>query len=219
MGDGGERTLKPRQEVLPPLSRSISSAPEVSNLPQGFLGMTIFARARYASEQKQIEAYHRLVNAKNQLLVALTAQHVLALEYGIAAERLLNVDILRETARTEIRNQLNAMRNAGELAELGAAVEKERLQLELDRYRQQRAALNAPAISREARAKPSMADSFKQVGDDIEEIEQAYARLRAEIIGRVGGEANLTEEDEQRLGQFEMLRNNLLNEVMGALSA
>jgi hypothetical protein len=189
----------------------------VSNLPQGLLGMAIFARARYASEQKQIEAYNRLVDAKNALIRSLNTQQALVVEYAIAAERIRNLDDIRETARLEVRNQLAGVRAAGELAALRVEVEKERLQLERDQYRQRREALNAPPAASQPRSKATMADSFKQVGDDIEEIEQAYARLRAEVIGRAGSEENLSEEDRRRLQQFELLRDNLLNEAMGAL--
>lgn len=213
----GEHTLRPHQEVLPPISRSVSSAPEVSNLPQGFLGMAIFARARYASEQKQIEAYNRLVDAKNALIRSLNVQQSLAVEYAIAAERIRNLDDIREAARIETRNQLAGVRASGELAALRVDVEKERLQLERDQYRQRREALNTTPASSQPRTKATMADSFKQVGGDIEEIEQAYAKLRAEVIGRAGNEANLSEEDRRRLQQFEFLRDNLLNDVMGAL--
>jgi hypothetical protein len=214
MSDSDE-PRRPRQEILPPVSRTITSAPEVSTLPQGFLGMAIFARARYASEQKQVEAYHRLVNAKNALLQALNTQQGLAIEYAIVAEQLNNIDVIRAAARTEVHNRLAAVRAAGELDQLRFDSEKERLLLERDQYRQRRDRLNTPPAP--PRPKESTAEAIKKVGDEIEEIEQAYARLREDFIAKAGGEGNLTEQDRQRLGNFQILRDSLLNDVMGAL--
>ena len=78
-------------ELIPASPRSVSLAPEIAHLPQGMLGMGFFARARYASEQKQFEAYSRLVDAKNGLLSALTEQQNLIVGFEIGRERARNL--------------------------------------------------------------------------------------------------------------------------------
>src|SRR4051794_17650050 len=101
-------------EVVPPASHSVTHAPEVGNLPQGFLGVSLFARARYASEQKQFEAYTRLVSAKNALVRVLSEQRKLIEDFEYASERVRHLDDIRETARQDVRNRLATVRAQGE---------------------------------------------------------------------------------------------------------
>jgi hypothetical protein len=206
-------------EVLPASPRSVSLAPEVAHLPQGMLGMGLFARARYASERKQFESYTLLVRAKNDLLRELNEQQRLVVDYAIDGERSRNLDLLREGARQQIRNQVAAIQNEGELAGLRFETEKDRLLLERDRLRKARLDFNAPPTppSGGGGKKSSLADDFNDVGKEIERVERAYEELRAEIVKRAGGEGNLSEDQRRRLKQFELLRNKLLNDAMEAL--
>jgi hypothetical protein len=220
--DGKDRRVL-QGELLPASPRSVSLAPEVAHLPQGMLGVGHFARARYASEQKQFEAYTRLVHAKNDLLRALNEQQQLIVGYAVEGERARNLDDLREIARQEIRNQLAAVRQQGEIGALRHETEVERLMLDRDRLRKARQDFNTPPAPVPAAPqspppkKNTLADDFTEVGKEIERIEQAYEKLRAEIIQRAGGMDALTEDQQHRLKQFEVLRNRLLNEAMEAL--
>jgi hypothetical protein len=210
-------------EVLPPASQVVTHAPEVGNLPQGFLGMSIFARARYAGEQKQFEAYTRLVSAKNALIRVLAEQRRLVEDFEYASERVRNLDDIRETARQDVRNKLQsvkvqseALKAETELTALRAETEKERLLYERDRLRQMREGLNA---SPKERAAPrSMADKFKEVGDEIEELERAVQAYRADQIRKAGGEENLSEDAKRLISQFEFVRNSAVNDVMAKLA-
>lgn len=204
-------------ELVPASPRSVSLAPEVSHLPQGMLGIGLFARARYASEQKQFEAYSRLVYAKNDLIRALNEQQSLLVGYALEKERALNLDDLRATARQEIQNKLRNVRQEGELSGLLFEAEKERLLLETARLRKARVDFGAPPATPAPNKKTSLADDFNDVGHEIEKIERAYEELRSELIKRAGGEQNLTEDQRTRLKQFELLRDKLLNEAMEAL--
>lgn len=219
MSEGkSEKPVAINGELLPATPRTVSLSPEVTHLPQGAFGMSLFARARYASERKQFEAYTQLVSAKNTLLRALAQQQDLIVEYGVAAERARNLDDLREIARLEIKSKLARIRGDAELGSLRFETEKERLLYERDRLRKAREALNAPPVEpKPAAPKPTMAEEFEALSKEIEEIEGAYSRLRADIVNRAGGEANLTEEQRQRLGQFELLRDKLLQDVMQVL--
>lgn len=210
-----------RGEVLPPNPRSVSLAPEVSHLPAGMLGMTLFARARYASEQRQFEAYSRLVYAKNGLLRALTEQKQLMVNYALEDERAQNLDSLRAIARLQIGGQINEILRKGEIDALRHDIELERLMLDRDRSRRAREDFNVPRAPSDApmssTKKPTLADDFGKIGKEIEEIEQAYEQLRSDIIERAGGEDRLTGDQRDRLRSFEMLRDKLLNEAMTAL--
>lgn len=204
-------------ELLPPTPRAVSLAPEVAHLPPGLLGMSLFARARYASEQKQFEAYTRLVSAKNGLLRELKEQQQLLVEFTVQAERAQNLDDLRDIERQKIRNELAAIRREGEISNLRHETEVERLQFERDRYRKARLDLNAPPASPRPKPKATMAESFRDVGKEIEEVEQAFEELRTAAIREAGGEEHLSPAVRDRLRQFELLRDQLINEAMGAL--
>ena len=41
--------------------------------------------------------------------------------------------------------------------------------------------------------------------------------MRSDIIGRAGGEHNLSDEDREQLSRWELLRNKLLNDAMEVL--
>lgn len=213
--DEGEPKRYPAPEVLPPISRSVSLAPEVSDLPQGLLGMSLFARARYASEQKQFEAYRQLVAAKNALVRVLTEQRSVTEAYVIASERMRHLDDIRAVARLEVKARLDGIKAQGELSQLQFETEKERLMYERDRYRKMREGLNAPPP--EAGGKTTFANQFNDVCSEIEELERAFEDYKAEVIARAGGEGNLSEDELRRLGQFEMVRDSALNDVLGKL--
>lgn len=206
-------------ELLPPTPRAVSLAPEVAHLPQGMLGISLFARARYASEQKQFEAYTRLVSAKNGLLRELQEQQRLLVEFAVQAERAQNLDDLRDIERQKIRNELAAIRREGEISNLRHETEVERLQFERDRYRKARMDLHPPPSSPPPKPKPqpTMAESFRDVGKEIEEVERAFEELRTAAIREAGGEEHLSPAVRDRLRQFELLRDQLINEAMGAL--
>jgi hypothetical protein len=192
-------------ELLPASPRSVSLAPEVAHLPQGMLGIGLFARARYASEQKQFESYSRLVHAKNDLLRALNEQQALIVDYAIEGERARNLDDLRAIARQKIQNELAGIRGDAELNGLRFETEKERLLLERDRLRKARLDFNAPPVAptKSPGKKSSLADDFNDVGREIEKVEAAYEELRAELIKRAGGGA---EPDRGPAPPFEAVR-------------
>jgi hypothetical protein len=215
----------PRQEILPAVPHAVSEAPEIGHLPQGFLGISLFARARYASEQKQFEAYTRLVCAKNVLLQMLTQQRGLMVEYAIQSERARNLGSIRETARLHVQTELEQARSSLENVRIGREMnrfrfeaESERLRYERDYQRKAREALNTIPTKPEPAPKQTVADRLRSVGTEIDDIERAYAELRDGLIAGSGGEENLSDEQRIRLDQFEVLRNNILNDVMAELA-
>jgi hypothetical protein len=219
--DNSTRRLA-KAEVLPPLALDASAPMDVAHLPRGVLGVSLFARARYASEKKQVEAYHRLVSAKNALLRAFTEQQGLIQTYAAQAERAYNLDDIRETARLGVRRelmlarqQLAATETEVSLRGLRAELEKESLELELARLRKARAEFDAGPTN--SGGKRTIADKFEDVGKEIEEIEASYEQLRTEMVTRAGGEDKLTAADRHRLGQFALLKEKLLNDAMEAL--
>jgi hypothetical protein len=214
-GNGPKRFSAP--EILPPIPQSVSLAPEVTSLPQGFLGMSLFARARYASEQKQFEAYTRLVSAKNALVRALTEQRILTVQYVEASEEVRNLDDVRERARLRMRAEMGALRQSADLAELRFETEKARLEYERDRYRKMRDDVNAPKERATDRPKKSMADAFKEVGGEIDQLIESFNEYRAERIRKAGGEENLTDEERRRFTQWELVINNHINDAMAGV--
>lgn len=197
-------------EVLSPLSGQISSAPDVSRLPQGAFGMAFFARARYASESKQIQAYETLVRAKSRLVEALTEQGRLLEGYALQAVRAQELDTLREIERLKIRAQRADLETATRIAQL-------RGQIEIEQLEQHLANLRKPSAASAPREKPGLADQFVDLGKEIDEIDRAHARLRADLVARAGGEAKLSDDDRHRLSKFDLLREQLLNQAMEAL--
>jgi len=211
-------------EVIPAGPRNVSLAPEVAHLPRGMLGMSLFARARYASEQQQFEAYTRLVGAKNNLLRALHEQQGLVVAFVEASERASQLDTIRAAARADVRNNLARIEAEGrriargeQLADAQAELELERLAFERDRLRKQRADFSAPPTPSTPRSKESMADRFREVGSEIEDVEKAFEEFRASKIREAGGEDGLSDEVRKQLKQFELLRDRYINDALGAL--
>ena len=225
MTDDSDRRVI-RGEIIPAAPRSVSLAPEISHLPQGMLGMGLFARARYASEQKQFEAYTRLVDAKNALIQALTSQQGLITAFALEANRARYLPELKEIGRLDIQGTLAAIHRQAALDErrfenekMRLENEQDRLLFERDRLRKARDDFNNPPAPPPSVAskKSSLADDFENVGKEIEAIEQAYARMRADIIERAGGEQHLSDDDRERLNRWELLRNKLLSDAMEVL--
>ena len=228
MSEDDKHSPVSRQEILPPLRQSINSVPDVSQLPPGLFGTSLFARARYASEQKQIEAYTRLVRAKNELISALETQFHLAVSFARAAERAGQMETHRAVGRTQahlelglIQDQLDGLKERRELTNLAYQEEKEIRLLRIEQAKRAREQFMAPPEPAEApkapKAPPTTADKIREVGKEIDEIERAFAEERERRTSEAGGEANLSEDARRSLGQFEVMKNNLLNEAMGAL--
>ena len=243
MSDDDRHSLANRQEVLPPLRQSVSSVPDVSQLPTGMFGISLFARARYASEQKQFEAYTRLVRAKNELASALETQFDLAVSFARASGRASQLPTYVEIGKSQaalelglIQEQLDELKSRRESATLLNEARKERRELEnlahqeakeLRQLRINQAKraneefLNPPAPPPPPpppKASPTTADKIREVGQEIDEIERAFADERKRMIASAGGEANLSADAQRALGQFEVRKNSLLQEVLGALS-
>ena len=207
-------------EIIPAAPRTVSLAPEISHLPQGMLGMGLFARARYASEQKQFEAYTRLVLAKNALMQALTSQQGLIIAFALEADRARYLRELKAIGRHQIQGTLTAIQRQAELDEIKFQTTKNLLTAEQLRSQNMLDDLLSPPPAPAPAApamKPSLADDFENVGKEIEAIEQAYGRMRADIIERAGGEQHLSDEDRERLNRWELLRNKLLSDAMEVL--
>lgn len=242
MSDDDRYTPTNRQEILPPLRPSGTSVPDVSQLPTGLFGTSLFARARYASEQKQFESYTRLVRAKNELLSALETQFDLAVSFARASGRASQLPTYRKIGESQahlelglIQEQLDALETRREAAERFSEAQKERRELDNLDFQEQKAVrkhridqanrahvdfLNPPeppAPPPPPKAPPTTADKIRAVGQDIDEIERAFADERQRMIDAAGGEANLSAETKRALTQFEVRKNNLLNEVLGAL--
>ena len=232
-----------RQEILPPLRQSVSSVPDVSQLPTGMFGISLFARARYASEQKQIEAYTRLVRAKNELVSALETQFDLAVSFARASGRASQLPTYRKIGESQahlelglIQEQLDDLKSRSEMANLANQArierreldnlayqeEKELRQLRIDQVKRAREEFlnppEPPAPPPPPKAPPTTADKIREVGQEIDEIERAFGDERKRMIAAAGGEGNLSAEARRALGQFEVRKNNLLNEVLGGLS-
>lgn len=242
MSDDDKHSLASRQEILPPLRQSTISVPDVSQLPTGLFGTALFARARYASEQKQIEAYTRLIRAKNELARTLETQFDLAVSFARASGRASQLPTYRKIGESQahlelglIQEQIDALETRREAAERFSEAQKERRELDNLDFQEQKAVrklridqanrahdefLNPPeppAPPPPPKAPPTTADKIRAVGQDIDEIERAFADERQRMIDAAGGEANLSAETKRALSQFEVRKNNLLNEVLGAL--
>ncbi len=205
-------------ELIPSSPRQVSFAPEVEHLPAGHWGIPLLARARYASERKQFEGYTRLVNAKTQLVRALADQRAAVQEFAWQSERANNLGTIQETAKQSVLNEWAAIHRQGEMAELAADAERERLLLVRDQYRLQREALNAPpAPSPPPKEEETMAQAFARIFKDITEIERVFEESRLEEIRRAGGEQHLSEDQRRRLDQFVLLRDHLVNDIMAGL--
>jgi hypothetical protein len=226
MSDDDKRSLVARQEVLPPLRQTISSVPDVANLPPGLFGTSLFARARYASEQKQIEAYTRLVHAKNELVRELETQFHMAVSFARASERAGQMETHKAIGRSQAELEWGLLeeqrREAGnerrELDKLAFEEEKEVRLLRVEQAKRSREQfLAAPVPAGAPKAPPTTADKLKSVGQEIDEIERAFADERERMIRAAGGEENLSDDESRRLGQFEMMKNKILNDVMAEL--
>lgn len=218
-----ERRTVTRVEVLPPTTPSVALPPNVRNLPQGLFGMPLMARVRYASEQKQIEAYQRLVAAKNGLLRSLQEQQGLVEGFAGSAERARHLDDIREAARLDVKTELARARqrhadslNDAETRQLQGEVGKTRLQIELLQLQRERERLENPAAHADP-ARQTVAERFESMRKEVEEIEAAHAALYAKMVAEAGGEENLSAVDRHRLEQFGMMRERFVSSVMEAL--
>ena len=239
MSDDDKRSLVARQEILPPLHQTTSSVPDVASLPQGMFGTSLFARARYASEQKQIDAYTRLVRAKNDLVRELETQFHLTVSFARASARAAEMDTHRAVGRSQahlelglIDEQLEALaerrealnyrqdahKERRELDNLAYQEEKELRLLRIERARQAREQFLAPpGPAKTPKAPPTMAENIVKVGKELDEIEQAFASERIRRINAAGGEENLSSDERRRLGQFELMKNKALNDIIAEL--
>ena len=179
MTDDSDRRVI-RGEIIPAAPRSVSLAPETSHLPQGMLGIGFMARARYASERKQFEAYTLLVRAKNELMRELTAQQGLITGLALEADRARYLPELKEIGRLDIQGTLAAMHRKAVLDEKHFQNEKTRLENEQDRLlfagerlQKARADFNNPPVPAPtvATKKPSLAEDFENVGKEIDGIQ------------------------------------------------
>lgn len=228
MSEDDRQSLANRQEILPPLRQSVSSVPDVSQLPTGMFGISLFARARYASEQKQIESYTRLVNAKNLLVSALETQFDLAVSFARASGRASQVPIYREIGRSQadlefglIQDQIDGLKERRELNNLAYQEEKARRQLrtaQANRALEQFKTPPEPAeVPKAPQPPPTMADKIRKVGMEIDEIERAFTEERDRRVRAAGGEDKLPAGEIRRLGQFELMKNKALNDIIAEL--
>lgn len=225
MSDENKGSLAYRQEVLPALGHSVSSVPDVSQLPQGLFGTALFARARYASERKQIEAYSRLVRAKNELLGLLKTQFDLAISFAAASERASQMETYRQIGRTQadlelgqIEDQLATLRERRELTNLAYEEQKLHSQMRIKRAERELEQLRAEPAPQPPPTSPlTTADKIREVGRQIDEVEHAYTQERERMIRAAGGDEKLSDDARRRLGQFEMVKEKLLHDVLAGL--
>lgn len=211
--DGGRRPQT--GEVLPPLREVAVNPLDVQQLPQGILGSSLFARIRYASEQRQIEAYTSLVASQNALARALNEQGVLVVEHGKLSERVRNLDAIRLTARAQINNELSAILGEGELAALRLEAERERLHLQIEQTRKARSDLNAPP--RTPPAPKTTADLFREAGKSIEDTIRAFEEFKQGKIKEAGNEEALSASDKRLLQSLEVMKNRIVNDIVSGL--
>lgn len=185
--------------------------------------MAMFARARYASEARQIECYNNLVRVKSTLLSALNEQQRLFAQYVTQSGELQNLDQLRETGRARVlaglesaKKELRNLEREDRLADARAEAEMARLKFDAERYRKATADLTRPP-DKGGSPRPTLADQLKQAGDDLDQINAAYEELRKREVEQAGGEENLSQNARDRLKQFEMLRDKLLTDALGSM--
>lgn len=239
MSDDDQRSLVTRQEILPPLPQTITSVPDVASLPPGLFGTSLFAHARYSKEEKLFAAYTRLVRGKNELLRELETQFHLTVSFARASARAAEMDTHRAVgtsqahlelgliqeqldALAERREALNyrqdALKERRELENLAYQEEKERRLLSIEQTKRASEAFLAPPEPAKApKAPPSVAENIVKVGQELDEIEQAFARERDRRISAAGGEENLSVDERRRLGQFELMKNKVLNDIISEL--
>lgn len=225
MSDDGNGSLTTKQEVLPPLRQEVSSTPDVSQLPQGAFGLAFLARARYRSEQKQFEGYRSLVRAKEELVLGMAALATATSAYIKAVERASNIDLLRDTASNQayleleqVREQRDAIAKRRVQADMMLDEQKLAHEMRMLEGQQRVEKMKSPPQSPTATKRPTTAELIQGVGKEIEEIERAFAEERAKLIKAFGGETNLPKEAQIRLGQFELMKNKLLNDAISELS-
>lgn len=216
--------LGPRRvqgEVLPTSPTSPNLPPDVSHLPRGFLGMALTARARYASETKQIEAFHRFVSAKNQLLIALNEQQQGIEQHVRGNARLEHLPAIKAAAGLNAladlelaQQRLAGLRVSGEIAALDRHIERKRKELELARLTKEQEDWEAGRARSNAN---TVAERFDQAAKEIDEIEAAYQKRYRDEVARAGGEDRLDAEVRTRLQRWKQLKADLLQNVMEAL--
>jgi hypothetical protein len=220
MSDDEERPNRPiPMETHPAAAGPVGIAPHISQLPPGRFGMAVFARARYMSEARQIECYTNLVRVKSALLIALNEQQRLFGEYVIQSEELQNLDTLRATVRLRVQvglkaatRDLRAIEREQDLADARAEAEIARLKYETAQARKATDDLGKPAApqSRE----PTLADQLVAGVTELDRIDAAFQEMRERKIREAGGEEHLSQEERDRLKQFELMRDNLLNTAL-----
>lgn len=190
-------------QVLPPLREDLALPPAPLNIP-------LLARMKYRSEERQLEAYARLVEAKNALLDVLQRQRELLEAREISIVRIENLDKLREIERLKIDNRLTLLLKDAELEGLRKGVEIEELHVRLAEAKRRRAEIESPAPPAE---KPTMGKRLATALENLREVDDVFKRQRAELIEAAGGEDNLTNDERQELERLEILRRTQVEKL------
>lgn len=183
-------------QVLPPLREDLQ-------LPPAPLSIPLLARMKYRSEERQLLAYTRLVEAKNALLGVLQRQRELLEAREMSIVRIENLDKLREIERLKIDNRLTLLLKDAELEGLRKGVEIEELHVRLAEAKRRRAEIENPTSPPE---KQSMVKRLAGALENLREVDDVFKRQRAELLQAAGGEGNLTDDERQELERLEILR-------------
>lgn len=198
--DVNDRPIVPRRplqgQVLPPLREDLQ-------LPPAPLRIPLLARMKYRSEERQIEAYTRLVAAKNLLLSVLDDQRLLLIAREISIERMDNLSSIREIERLKIRNELKLLEKDAELEELLRSVQIEELRVRLGQAKRLNAELENPTPPPPKR---TVAEQIEEALVELREVDDLFNQRRDELIKAAGGVANLSEDERQTLERLEILR-------------
>jgi len=165
---------------------------------------------KYRSEERQLQAYARLVEAKNALLDVLQRQRELLEAREISIVRIENLDKLREIERLKIDNRLTLLLKDAELEGLRKGVEIEELHVRLAEAKRRRAEIESPAPPAE---KPTMGKRLATALENLREVDDVFKRQRAELIEAAGGEDNLTNDERQELERLEILRRTQVEKL------
>ncbi len=183
---------------------------------------------------------------KNDLASALETQFDLSVSFARASGRASQLPTYRKIGESQahlelglIQEQLGELKYRRDMADLIHEARKiehaERRELDNLAYQEDKALrkLRLDQINRShneflnppppppppprPKAPPTTAEKIRAVGKEIDEIERAFVEQRDRMIAAAGGEANMAADARRALGQFEVMKNNLLNDVMGAL--